>query len=84
MASRALVFLPLLFDLVNGATVLSTRAQTFNGVGGSGAWWSNDLYHFPESVRRNLSDLLFSEQGLGLSSYRYNLGGGGMYLFDLR
>ncbi|CCO35380.1 hypothetical protein BN14_09498 [Rhizoctonia solani AG-1 IB] len=78
MASRALVFLPLLFDLVNGATVLSTRAQTFNGVGGSGAWWSNDLYHFPESVRRNLSDLLFSEQGLGLSSYRYNLGGGGL------
>ncbi|QRW24543.1 Cellulase (glycosyl hydrolase family 5 protein) [Rhizoctonia solani] len=34
--------------------------------------------HFPESVKRNLSDLLFSEKGLGLSSYRYNLGGGGL------
>ncbi|KAF8756041.1 O-Glycosyl hydrolase family 30 [Rhizoctonia solani] len=78
MASRALIFLPALFDLVNGATVLSARAQTFNGVGGSGAWWPNDLHHFPESVKRNLSDLLFSEKGLGLSSYRYNLGGGGL------
>jgi hypothetical protein len=77
ISSRSLFALPFLFNLVHGAVVLSAPAQTFNGVGGSGAWWPHDLHKFPESVRQNVSNLLFSEQGLGLSSYRYNLGGGG-------
>lgn len=63
---------------VLGAQVSSTPAQTFTGIGGSGAWWPYDLYHFPESVRQNLSDLLFSDSGLGLSSYRWNVGAGGV------
>lgn len=63
---------------VLSATVSSTVAQTFLGVGGSGGWWPHDLFNFPDSVRENLSTLLFSETGLGISSYRYNLGGGGV------
>lgn len=61
-----------------GAQVSSTPAQTFTGIGGSGAWWPYDLYHFPDSVRQNLSSLLFSDSGLGLTSYRWNVGAGGV------
>ncbi|KAJ7098512.1 glycoside hydrolase [Mycena belliarum] len=60
------------------AAVSATPAQTFLGVGGSGVWWPHDLFNFPESVRQNLSSLLFSQAGLGLSNYRYNIGGGGV------
>ncbi|KAJ7692272.1 glycoside hydrolase family 5 protein [Mycena rosella] len=60
------------------AAVSATPAQTFLGVGGSGAWWPHDLFNFPDSVRQNLSSLLFSQAGLGLSNYRYNIGGGGV------
>ncbi|KAF8148566.1 glycoside hydrolase family 5 protein [Mycena galopus ATCC 62051] len=63
---------------VLGASVSATPAQTFLGIGGSGAWWPHDLFNFPETVRQNLSNLLFSPTGLGLSSYRYNIGGGGV------
>jgi hypothetical protein len=63
---------------VASATVSSSPAQTFTGIGGSGAWWPNDLWHFPEATRQNLSSLLFSQDGLGLSSYRYNVGAGGV------
>jgi hypothetical protein len=63
---------------VKAATVSSTPAQTFTGIGGSGAWWPNDLWNFPEVTRQNLSSLLFSSNGLGLSSYRYNVGAGGV------
>lgn len=63
---------------VNAAAVSSAAAQTFLGIGGSGAWWPMDLYHFPEATRQNLSALLFSQDGLGLSSYRYNIGSGGV------
>lgn len=60
------------------ASVSATPAQTFIGIGGSGAWWPMDLYKFPEATRQNLSTLLFSQSGLGLSSYRYNIGAGGV------
>lgn len=63
---------------VHSASVSATPAQTFNGIGGSGAWWPHDLYQFPEATRQNISNLLFSPSGLGLSSYRYNVGGGGV------
>ena len=43
-----------------------------------GAWWPYDLYNFPDAVRANLSSLLFSDTGLGLTSYRYSIGGGGV------
>ncbi|KAJ6614971.1 glycoside hydrolase family 5 protein [Mycena sp. CBHHK59/15] len=60
------------------ASVSATPAQTFLGIGGSGAWWPHDLYNFPDTVRQSLSSLLFSQAGLGLSNYRYNIGGGGV------
>lgn len=63
---------------VASAAVSSSPAQTFTGIGGSGAWWPNDLWKFPEATRQNLSMLLFSQSGLGLSSYRYNVGAGGV------
>ncbi|KAK7461090.1 hypothetical protein VKT23_009019 [Stygiomarasmius scandens] len=67
-----------LLPYVQSATISGSPAQTFLGIGGSGAWWPNDLFQFPESVRQNLSTLLFSQSGLGLSSYRYNVGSGGV------
>ncbi|KAJ7854520.1 glycoside hydrolase [Mycena olivaceomarginata] len=66
-------------ESVHAATVSSSPAQTFLGIGGSGAWWPHDLFNFPDAVRRNLSTLLFSQSGLGLSSYRFNIGGGGTF-----
>lgn len=35
------------------------------------------MIHFPLGVQQNLSSFLFSEEGLHLSSYRYNVGGDG-------
>jgi O-glycosyl hydrolase len=49
-----------------------------NGFGASGAWWPNDLVHFPEEVKKNVADMLFSAEGIALSGYRYNIGGGGV------
>ncbi|CAK5266130.1 unnamed protein product, partial [Mycena citricolor] len=60
------------------ATVSQSSSQTFLGIGGSGAWWPYDLYNFPEPVRQNLSALLFSPDGLGLTNYRWNVGSGGV------
>lgn len=51
--------------------------QTLTSFGASGAWWPNDLIHFPAQVQKQLGDFLFSEDGLYLSSYRYNMGGDG-------
>jgi hypothetical protein len=68
----------ILFTGVLSATISSSPAQTFRGVGGSGAWWPYDLYNFPEATRANLSNLLFTDSGLGLSSFRYNVGAGGV------
>ncbi|KAL1745747.1 glycoside hydrolase family 5 protein [Schizophyllum fasciatum] len=60
------------------ATVSSEALLTMLGIGGSGAWWPNDVYNFPDATRTNLSNLLFTDSGLGLTSYRYNIGGGGV------
>ncbi|ESK95331.1 glycoside hydrolase family 5 protein [Moniliophthora roreri MCA 2997] len=67
-----------LSTVATAATVSSSPAQTILGIGGSGAWWPHDLYRFPEATRQNLSNLLFSQEGLGLSSYRWNVGAGGV------
>ncbi|KAI0036906.1 glycoside hydrolase [Vararia minispora EC-137] len=62
-----------------GASVATGTQQTVRGIGASGAWWVNDLAHFPDSVRQNVSELLFNPTtGLGLTDWRYNLGGGGV------
>ncbi|MBQ9530674.1 MAG: hypothetical protein IJR70_01235 [Eubacterium sp.] len=49
--------------------------QTFEGIGASGAWWAQEVGGWES--RDEISSLLFSkENGIGLRTYRYNLGGG--------
>ncbi|MEU6770557.1 glycoside hydrolase [Streptomyces sp. NPDC046759] len=59
------------------AEVSPHAAQTIDDIGASGAWWVNDLQHFAPEVQARVARLLFSAQGLDLSAYRYNIGGGG-------
>lgn len=59
------------------AEVSPHAAQTIDNIGASGAWWVNDLKNFDPKVQARVSKLLFSKDGLALSSYRYNIGGGG-------
>jgi len=62
---------------VPAVRVLSA-AQTITGFGASGAWWPNDADDFSASTRARIAQLLFDRRaGLGLSIYRYNIGGGG-------
>lgn len=57
--------------------------QTFEGFGASGAWWAQAVGGWTNTdpasgmaVRDRISQLLFSrEQGIGLRTYRYNIGG---------
>jgi len=55
----------------------TTPKQVLTSFGASGAWWPNDLINFPADVQQELGRFLFSEDGLYLSSYRYNMGGDG-------
>jgi O-glycosyl hydrolase len=59
------------------ATVSATPGQTIENFGASGAWWVNDLAHFSPENQRRAAELLFGRDGLWLSAYRYNIGGGG-------
>ncbi|MDH6606500.1 O-glycosyl hydrolase [Streptomyces sp. SAI-208] len=59
------------------AEVSPHAAQTIDNIGASGAWWVNDLKNFDPKVQARVAKLLFSKDGLALSSYRYNIGGGG-------
>jgi len=61
------------------ATVSPTAQQTITGFGASGDWWTTDLYYFPASAQQEVMRLLYSPtRGIGLSQYRYNIGGGGV------
>src|SRR5689334_8080456 len=60
------------------AEVSGTPAQSVQGFGASGAWWVNDLANFAPAVQQRVGDLLFGPDGLQLSVYRYNVGGGGV------
>jgi O-glycosyl hydrolase len=60
------------------AQVSSSPAQTIQNIGASGAWWVNDLVHFSAANQQRVAALLFSSNGIQLSSYRYNIGGGGV------
>lgn len=61
---------------------LSDRHQTMEGFGASSAWWSQeiggwtDIGQSGKEVREEIMDLLYSEEGLGMNIYRYNLGAG--------
>lgn len=58
--------------------------QTFTGIGASGAWWAQVVggwEHTDEEskkkVNERIAELLYSkENGIGMTIYRYNLGGG--------
>ncbi len=58
--------------------------QTFKGIGASGAWWAQIVggwEHIDEEsglpVRDRIAELLYNkETGIGMTSYRYNIGGG--------
>jgi O-glycosyl hydrolase len=58
--------------------VVTAPAQTIAGFGASGAWWVNDLTNFSSSVQSEVASLLFTDSGIDLSQYRYNIGGGGV------
>jgi O-glycosyl hydrolase len=60
------------------AQVSSSPAQTIQNIGASGAWWVNDLVHFSTANQQRVAALLFGPDGIRLSSYRYNIGGGGV------
>ncbi|MEJ6951446.1 glycoside hydrolase [Natronospora cellulosivora (SeqCode)] len=50
--------------------------QNIDGFSASGAWWAQHLGKW-EEAREEIADLLFSKDiGIGLSQYRYYLGGG--------
>ena len=53
----------------------SARGQTITGWGASSAWWSQTV---PEdsAAQQALAKALYSDSGLGLNIYRYNIGGG--------
>ena len=54
-----------------------TRHQRIEGFGASGAWWAQNLGTWSPPRRAQVARLLFSRgQGIGLSQYRYNIGGG--------
>jgi O-glycosyl hydrolase len=64
---------------VSAVRVEATPLQTITGFGASGAWWPNDVSDFSPAGQTRIAALLFSRtNGLGLSIYRYNIGGGGV------
>jgi len=51
--------------------------QTIENFGASGAWWAQDVGGWEDEKRNRVVTLLFDQQaGIGLSLYRYNIGGG--------
>jgi O-glycosyl hydrolase len=51
--------------------------QTMQGFGASGAWWAQLTGSWEEPVRKEIAALLYSKtDGIGMSVYRHNLGGG--------
>jgi len=55
----------------------SERHQRIEGFGASGAWWAQNLGTWSKRRRQQVARLLFSRtDGIGLSQYRYNIGGG--------
>ena len=53
------------------------KRQIIEGFGASGAWWAQDVGGWEDESREQIIKLLFDQQeGIGLSIYRYNIGGG--------
>ena len=63
----------------------SQKAQTIQNFGASGCWFSDPVgLYWPHSVKNKMAELLFSKaadkagnlKGIGLSSWRFNIGAG--------
>ena len=55
----------------------SQRFQTIEGFGASGAWWAQSVGAWPKDKREPILKLLYdSQDGIGLTIYRYNIGAG--------
>ena len=50
--------------------------QEIDGFGASGAWWAQIIGGWEENKRKEIAGLLFGDEGIGLSIYRYNVGAG--------
>ena len=50
------------------------KKQALKGFGTSACWWSQNISD--KKTADEISDLLYSEKGLNLNIYRYNVGGG--------
>lgn len=59
-------------ELIATVEISPDPQQTIQSFGASGAWWPYWLKDFPPAQQQNLSKLLFSEDWLYLSGYRYN------------
>ena len=63
------------------------KFQTFEGIGASGAWWAQEVggwKHIDKDsavpVCERIAQLLYSKnEGIGLRTYRYNIGAGSKY-----
>ena len=53
------------------------KRQVMQGFGASGAWWPSWVGDYPREKQDQLLDLLFSDRGIALSIYRYNIPSGG-------
>lgn len=66
------------------------KYQIFEGFGASGAWWAQEVGGWDHidleskiSVRDRISQLLYSkDNGIGLRTYRYNIGAGSKYSYN--
>jgi|GEM_PF-328712 len=76
---------PLKDSIVNIRIDLKKRAQTIENIGSSGCWFSEGIgKYWPAEKRERIAELLFSKQfnkegqplGIGLSSWRFNIGAG--------
>ncbi|EPH96722.1 hypothetical protein D922_00818 [Enterococcus faecalis 06-MB-DW-09] len=73
-------------EVIDTAMITLNTAETYQTIesfGASGAWWSQDVGGWIEeetaelSKREYIAELLFDPlEGIGLTSYRYNLGAG--------
>ena len=54
----------------------SRTFQQIEGFGASGAWWAQIVGGWDRSKRRQIVDMLYSPEGVGMSIYRYNIGAG--------
>jgi O-glycosyl hydrolase len=84
------LFLSPYFSLSRNVQVVTTISidqaetrQTITGFGVSGAWWAQVIGGWSPENRQRIIDLMFSPtEGIGLTIYRYNIGGGEDGLID--